>query len=117
MIVCQNTFAGNIPNMDAYTWSECEWLMVEVNTLWRRARAEVGDVDKRTKLPFFCQYWNHDMVDNGHLGWHRQTDQCPEYDKAKYENLKIYPSMGSGGNKAARAVFMKYMMKVLNQIL
>jgi hypothetical protein len=52
VIVCQSTFAEYIPNNDAYTWSEYEWLMVEMNTLWRRAMAEVGDIDKRTKIHF-----------------------------------------------------------------
>ena len=56
-------------------------------------------------------------MDKAHLGWHRQTNVCPAYDAARYGPLKIFPSMGHGGNKAARAVFAKYMMKVPNQML
>jgi hypothetical protein len=58
------------------------------------------------------------MVDKGHIGWHRKTDQyLLEYDKAKYEKSKKNSSMGCGGIKAARVVFMKYMIKVPNQML
>ena len=53
VIVCQSTWIRHAPNMDAYTWSEYEWLMMEVNTLWRRAKSDVNDVDKRVKILFF----------------------------------------------------------------
>ena len=56
-------------------------------------------------------------MDKAHLGWHRQTNPCPEYDRAKHGQLKIFPSIGHGGNKAARDVFAKYMMRVPNQML
>ena len=56
-------------------------------------------------------------MDKAHIGWHQQTNPCPEYDRAKHGQLKIFPSMGHGGNKIARAVFAKYMMRVPNQML
>ena len=84
IIVCQNTFVSYPPNMDVYTWSEYEWLMMEVNTLWLRVRADVSDVDKRVNI-IFCQFYNHDFMDNVVLGWHRQTSVCPEYDAAIYD--------------------------------
>ena len=56
VLVCQSTFASHPSNRDAFTWSEYEWLMVEVNTLWRRARSDVSDADKRVKIPFFVNF-------------------------------------------------------------
>ena len=56
-------------------------------------------------------------MDKAHIGWHRQTNVCSAYDAARYGPLKFFPSMGHGGNKATRAVFAKYMMKVSNQML
>ena len=53
VIVCQSIFASYPSNMDAYTWSEYEWLMMEVNTLRRRTRADVSDADKRVKIFFW----------------------------------------------------------------
>ncbi|KAG0622925.1 hypothetical protein M758_3G134000 [Ceratodon purpureus] len=116
VIVCQSTWTSKTPNRDAFTWSEYEWLMVEVNTLWRRAKAEVIGSGIRKKIPFVCRHCNQDMVDKSYLGWHRQTDQCNGYDMAKQGMLKIFPSMGQDGNKAARAVFTKYGMNIPTQM-
>jgi hypothetical protein len=48
---CKGALHRKDPVYDFYTQSELEWMLVEVNLLWRREQR--GD-DGR--IPFFCRY-------------------------------------------------------------
>ena len=117
VIVCQSVWTSYDPNRSAFSMSEHDWLLVEVNLLWRRATATHGSGRARMKIPFVCRFCNVDMVDKAHLGFHRQMDQCPCYDSRECGPLKIYPSRGKDGNGEARNVFKKYNLKVPWQML
>ena len=95
---------------EAYTISEFEWMVVEVNALWRRRHKTFSMKYKR--IPFFCRICNRDMVDKSELGWHRQQDLCPMYGAKKDGPLKMFPVNGSKGNSEIAAVFKKYNIKL-----
>ena len=83
------------PNRSAYTESEYDYMLVEVNTLCRRQYLLDG---ARKKYPFFCSYCDRDFKEKSLLNKYRQDKHCPDYDAAIQGDLKIYPSVGSGGN-------------------
>ncbi|KAG0575311.1 hypothetical protein KC19_VG335600 [Ceratodon purpureus] len=113
VIVCTSVAAGYDANWDAFTKSEHDWLMVEVNLLYR-SEGEVSEEKGKIqlKIPFICKYCNAEMVDKATLGWHRKSGACPGYEYREFGPLKIYPARGLDRNKVARAVFNKYNLKI-----
>ena len=95
---------------EAYSISEFEWLVVEVNALWRRKHRALKQKSKR--IPFFCRLCNENMVDKSELAWHRQKDLCVLYDRKKDGPLKMFPVNGAKGNSEIAAVFRTYNMKL-----
>jgi hypothetical protein len=80
----------NDPLYDYYTQSELEWMLVEVNLLWRRnKRADDG------KIPFYCRLCGKTMKNKHVLGHHRKRNQCPIYTVPPQPPLKMFPILPS----------------------
>ena len=110
VILCTTVWTDKPRMREAYTLSEFDWMVVEVNTLWRRQHRTLNMKSKR--IPFFCRLCNKDMVDKSELAWHRQQDLCPLYDVTKDGPLKMFPVNGAKGNSEIAAVFKMYNMKL-----
>ena len=110
VILCTTVWTNKPRMREAYTISEFEWMVVEINALWRRKHRTLNMKSKR--IPFFCRICNRDMVDKSELAWHRQQDLCPMYDAKKDGPLKMFPVNGTKGNAEIAAMFKKYNMKL-----
>lgn len=110
VILCTIVWTDKPRMREVYTLSEFDWMVVEVNALWRRQHRTLTMKSKR--IPFFCRLCNKDMVDKSELAWHRQQDLCPLYDATKNGPLKMFPVNGAKGNSEIAAVFKMYKMKL-----
>ena len=118
VVVCTSVAAGYDVNRDAFTESEHDWMMVEINLQYRREVQPVQEKEKnRVKIPFVCKYCDMDFVDKATLGLHRKMEYCECYCYRELGPLKIYPARGLSGNKIARAVFQKYKLPIPWQML
>ena len=61
VIMCTTLWTNKLCMREAYTLSEFDWMVVEVNALWRRKHRTLNMKSKR--IPFFCRLYNKDMVD------------------------------------------------------
>jgi hypothetical protein len=87
---CKGVLHKKEPVYDFYTQSELEWMLVEVNLLWRREhRGNDG------RIPFFCKYCGVTMKNKHHLGYHRKRNECPDYCVPTNEPLKMFPILPS----------------------
>ena len=110
VILCTTVWTDKDRMREAYTTSEFDWMVVEVNALWRRKHRTLATKSKR--IPFFCRLCNRDMVDKSELAWHRQQDLCSMYDAKRSGPLKMFPVNGAKGNSEIAAVFRTYNMKL-----
>lgn len=110
VILCTTVWTDKPRMREAYSISEFDWMVVEVNALWRRKHRTVNMKAKR--IPFFCRLCNRDMVDKSELTWHRQQDLCPMYDAVMDGPLKMFPVNGAKGNSEIAAVFKTYKIKL-----
>lgn len=110
VILCTTVWTDKPRMREAYSISEFDWMVVEVNALWRRKHRTVNMKAKR--IPFFCRLCNRDMVDKSELAWHRQQDLCPMYDALKDGPLKMFPVNGAKGSSEIAAVFKTYKIKL-----
>ena len=113
VILCTTVWTDKEKMREAYTQSEFDWLVVEVNALWRRKHRTLKMKSKW--IPFFCRLWNTNMVDKSELAWHRQQDLCSMYSAKKDGLLKMFPVNGAKDNSDLKAVFTKYNIKLMWQ--
>jgi hypothetical protein len=71
---------------DFYTQSKLEWMLMEVNLLWRRTHRGEGG-----RIPFFCRHCGETMKNKHQLGHHRKRNLCPAYSVPLQEPLKMFP--------------------------
>jgi hypothetical protein len=78
------------PVYDYYIQSKLEWMLVEVNLLWRRNyRGDDG------RIPFYCRHCGVTMKNKHYLGHHRKRNQCLEYIVLPKDPLKMFPILSS----------------------
>ena len=79
------------PNRSAYTESEYDYMLVEVNILCRRQYLLDG---ARKKVPF-CSYCDKDFKEKLLLNRYRYDKQCPNYDAIVQGTWKSTPTQGA----------------------
>lgn len=98
---------------DAFTESQFDYMVVEVNLLYRRDKRPTQEFRKKQTILFFCIYCQNNMVDKTELSWHQKMDVCDIYDLVKDGKVKIYPFYATKGKKAISEVFERHSMPLL----
>lgn len=112
VIVCQGVYTSRKAIWDAYTITEFDWMVLEVNTMWRRNyRVSSGD-GGRSRVPFYCRYCETNMADKSVLGLHLQKGLCENYNPKVSGQLKMFPMTKEQGNNSIRAVFERYRIEL-----
>lgn len=88
---CQATYSRDPTHIEYYTQSEFDWLLVEVNLLWRRDASRKNRDGSKDRYSWYCRYYECDKKDKADLDKHLVKGLYPTYDYKGKHASKLFP--------------------------